>query len=54
MYIIKLKFGKYNSTFYSKREKENDAIKDLLAILAKKFENTPFKILTIIKNERVI
>lgn len=48
MYIIKLKFGKYNSTFYSKKEKEEDALGDLLTILAKKFEGTIFKIITII------
>lgn len=50
MYTIKLKFGKYNSTFYSKREKEEDAIGDLVNILAKKFKGTFFKIITIIKN----
>lgn len=49
MYIIKLKFGKYNSTFYSKREKEVDALGDLLTILAKKFEGISFKINEIIQ-----
>jgi hypothetical protein len=47
MFVIKLKLGKFNSTFYSKKPDKYSATWELICVLNNKFKGTAYKILEI-------
>lgn len=47
MIVIKLKLGKFNSTYRSKKSKRSEAVLDLLTLIHTKFKTFKFEILEV-------